>query len=351
MNPRERVGAALLMSTEFDRAPVTAWGHDFLAEWSAADLAASTVERARRFGWDIVKLQPRASCFAEAFGSHYRPSGSSLEGPRLGSSPIRDIQSWGKLPEVAASHRALADQVEALADVVKAIGDERLVLQTVFSPFTVASYIAADSRAEGSRRRPDLIAKDEARAVRHLRERPDLLEQALVLIGAALAEYLRRSLAAGASGIFYAIGGSASADALDQHEYEELLLPHDLAVLSVIPDDIPVFLHLCGPRLNFDLVDAFPAAAVSWDATEPSNPGLAAGRDRSGLTAVGGIATIALLADGLPNDVARAVRAALKETDGRGVVIAPGCTVPPTSPETALAAMATAAGAQYTGSA
>ena len=41
--------------------PVMAWGHDFLAEWSPTDLAASTVGRARRLGLDIVKLQPRAS--------------------------------------------------------------------------------------------------------------------------------------------------------------------------------------------------------------------------------------------------------------------------------------------------
>jgi uroporphyrinogen decarboxylase len=216
------------------------------------------------------------------------------------------------------------------------------VLQTVVSPFPVASYLAADERAESTRKRPDLIAKDQARAVRHLRERPDLLEQALARIGVALVDVIRRSLAAGASGIFYAVGGSASADALAQSEYEELLLSHDLSVLAAVPEEVPVFLHLCGPNLNFDLARAFPVAAVSWATSEPTNPGLAEGRERSGLTVAGGVAEIDVLVDGSVDDVVQAVRAAVEETAGRGLVIAPGCSVPPSASEENLAALGTA---------
>jgi uroporphyrinogen decarboxylase len=348
VNPRERVEAALRLEAP-DRPPVTAWGHDFIAEWSPPELAASTISRARRFDWDIVKLQPRASCFAEAFGSDYRPSGSAFDAPRLLSSPIGEVRDWGALPEVDASHPALADQVEALAAVVEAIADERFVLQTVFSPFTTASYMAADARAEGSRARPDLISKDQARAVRHLRDRPDLLEQALELIGAVLVDYIARSLEAGASGIFYAVGGSASSDALSQAEYEELLLPHDLAVLASVPEEIPVFLHLCGPRLNFDLATALPVAAISWATSAEANPGLAEGRDRTGRAAVGGVPELAVLATGTPEGAAHAVHVAIEETGGRGVVIAPGCTVPPTAGAETLAAMAAAADARSPG--
>jgi uroporphyrinogen decarboxylase len=342
MNPRERVDAALSGTVTPDRPPVTAWGHDFLAEWSAVELAASTVRRARRYGWDLVKLQPRASCFAEAFGSDYGPSGSSLEGPRLASTPIRDVSGWGGLREVDATHPALATQIDALSAVVESIGTERHVLQTVFSPFTVASYLAADARAERTRKRPDLIAKDQARAVRHLRERPDLLERALARIAVALIDVIRRSLAAGASGIFYAVGGSASADALEQREYEELLLPHDLAVLAAVPEAVPVVLHLCGPNLNFDLARSFPVAAVSWATGEPTNPGLAEGRERSGLTVAGGVPEVDVLRDGSVEDVVQAVRAAVAETGGRGLVIAPGCSVPPAVSEENLTALGAA---------
>ena len=78
MDGRERVEAALTLGLG-DRPPVGAWGHTYREEWSPEDLAAITVERARRFGWDFVKFQPRASSFAEAFGSVYKPSGHKLK--------------------------------------------------------------------------------------------------------------------------------------------------------------------------------------------------------------------------------------------------------------------------------
>jgi uroporphyrinogen decarboxylase len=340
VDPRRRVEVALREETLPDRPPVTAWGHDFLAEWSPDALAESTVERALRLGWDLVKLQPRASCFAEAFGSDYRPSGTEFDGPGLHAWPIERVESWGELPDVDASVPPLADQVEACARVVDAIGDERPVFQTVFSPFTVASYLAADGRAEATRRRPDLIAKDQLRAVSHLRERPELLAGALVRIAETLIDFLRRSLAAGADGIFYAVGGAASADALDEAEYRELLLPHDGVVLDAVPAETLTIVHLCGPRLNFDLVRQLRVDAVSWAASDPGNPSLAEGRARSGVAVVGGVSETAVLVDGSPVDVRRAVRDAVDETGGRGLVVAPSCSVPPNAPLENLAAMA-----------
>lgn len=343
LNHRERVQVSLELETPLDRPPVMAWGHDFVAEWSPEQLAESTLERARRFDWDVVKVQPRASCFAEAFGAGYGPSGSAAEGPRLSSWTIESAESWATLPEVDGSDPALSDQVETVAKVAADIGGERLVLQTVFSPFTVASYLAANGKAEARRPRLDLIAKDQARALRHLDERPDLMTEALVVITRTLINYIDRSANAGAGGFFYAIGGSASADALDQSRYEDLLLPHDLAVLGSVPIGMPVFVHLCGPRLNFDLARRLPAAAVSWATSEPGNPSLAEGRDRSGRAAVGGIAEHAVLAHGSPDDVTRSVRAAIDDTQGRGLIVGPGCTVPPATPIENLAVMVSSA--------
>src|SRR5438046_4744443 len=76
MTGRKRVEAAIAMGVA-DRPPVGAWGHTYREEWSPPDLAAITVDRARRFGWDFVKFQPRASPFAEAFGSVSHPDRKS----------------------------------------------------------------------------------------------------------------------------------------------------------------------------------------------------------------------------------------------------------------------------------
>src|SRR5437879_5038717 len=99
-----------------DRPPVGAWGHTYREEWSPADLAAVTVERARRLGWDFVKFQPRASTFAEAFGSTYHPSGHRLRAPVLIRPAVPDVDSWAAVKLVNA--QPLDDRVESIRLVV-----------------------------------------------------------------------------------------------------------------------------------------------------------------------------------------------------------------------------------------
>src|SRR5487761_1868613 len=109
MNGRERVEAALALGVA-DRSPLGAWGHTYKEEWSPEELARITVERARQFGWDFVKFQPRASCFAEAFGSEYRPSGHRMRAPVLVHEAVPDLESWLQVGLV--NPKALDDQVE-----------------------------------------------------------------------------------------------------------------------------------------------------------------------------------------------------------------------------------------------
>src|ERR1700704_7079332 len=97
MNGRGRVEAALAMGVA-DRPPVGAWGHTYREEWSPEALAKVTIQRARRFGWDFVKFQPRASSFAEAFGARYQGSGHSLRAPKEVEHPIHGYKDWPSLP-------------------------------------------------------------------------------------------------------------------------------------------------------------------------------------------------------------------------------------------------------------
>src|SRR5258708_34904061 len=92
-----------------DRPPVGAWGHTYREEWSAEALGSITVKRARQFGWDFVKFQPRASSFAEAFGSGYKPAGHPFKGPVLLSAAGPDLESGRKVD--AVNPKALDEQV------------------------------------------------------------------------------------------------------------------------------------------------------------------------------------------------------------------------------------------------
>ncbi len=323
MEPAERVRTALALERP-DRPPLGWWGHTYREEWSPRDLAAVTLARQRAYGWDFVKLQPRACCFAEAFGSEYRPSGDPARGPVLVRPAIAGPEDWSRLPAVDAGVPPLAEQVEALRLVATELGSSVPVIQTVFSPLMVAAY---------------LIGEDRPRMARELRERPERVVPALARIAEALADLAVRSVEAGAAGIFYAIAGFGSEDLLPAEEYEALVLPHDRRVLAALPPEAWfTVLHLCGPRQRLELAAALPVRAVSWSIHEAGNPGLADGRARTGRAVMGGVDQAGTLLAGAPERVRAELRAAIEETSGAGLLLAPGCSVPPGAPEANLRA-------------
>jgi uroporphyrinogen decarboxylase len=285
-----------------------------------------TVERARQFGWDFVKFQPRASTFAEAFGSVYKPAGHRLKGPVMVSAAVPDLEAWRTVK--LANRKAFDDQIESIGMVARELGPDVPVIQTVFSPLTVAGY---------------LVGKSQSRVVRELRKHPELVGPALDTIAGGLVEFSRRSVEAGAAGIFYAISGYASKNAMPEAVYRDLVLPHDLQVLTELPRDAWFnVVHLCGSHLHFTLTRDLPAQVVSWSIHNQGNPSLAEGRRVSGRAVMGGLGQRASLLYGPPPEVEAEARRAVAETGGRGLLLAPGCSVPPRAKDINLAAMVAA---------
>jgi uroporphyrinogen decarboxylase len=324
MTARERIEAAIKLDVA-DRPPAGWWGHTFREEWSPEELARVTLQRQRRFGWDYVKLQPRASCFAEAFGAEYRPYGDAFHHPVQVHAGVQSLEGWRSLPSADASVPAFADQVEALRLVAAELSPDVPVIQTIFSPLMVAAH---------------LVGKNNARVARELRQHPDVLGPALEKIASALSDFSARSIEAGAAGIFYAIAGFASLDLVSSRAYAALALEHDRAVLDSLPSGAWFnVLHLCGPELNFEIGSALPVQAVSWDISATGNPSLSEGRELTGKAVLGGVGRKSTLIDGPPSAVAAEVHAAIEDTGGKGLIIGPGCSVPPEAPEANLEAM------------
>jgi uroporphyrinogen decarboxylase len=320
---------AALAGAKVDRPPAGAWGHTFKEEWSPEQLAAVTIDRARRHGWDFVKFQPRASCFSEAFGNRFKPSGHSLRGPVLGRAAVSDLSDWPKLKLVDQS--VLDDQVRSLGMVARELGDAVPIIQTVFSPITVADY---------------LVGRDKRMLVRKLRQHPDVLLPALERVMDALVGFARASVEAGAAGVFYAISGFATPDAMPNEVYDELLFPIDQRFLEALPAQAWFnVLHLCGSHVNMDVARRLPVQAVSYSIHNRGNPSLVEAQKLTGKAVMGGLEQRRVLVSGPSVTIERQVRVAVSSTGGRGLLIAPGCSVPPRAPEANLRLMMKAAAA------
>jgi len=320
MDSRTRVEAALALDVA-DRPPAGWWGHTFVEEWSPVDLAAITVERARKYKWDFVKFQPRACSFAQAFGAEYRPSGNSNVAPIKGLPVINSLDDWQNLSLV--NPKALSDQVESVSRVVTELGPSVPVIQTVFSPLSVAAYLLAGGKPQ---------------ALVELRANPEVVGAALSKIASALIDFAADSFGAGAAGTFYAISGFATSEMTTSDEYRDLAIDLDNKILEATPAGAWLnVLHMCGAGLHFETAGDLPAQVVSWSIHDEGNPSLSEGRQRCGKAVMGGLAQKTTLVTGTPADVAGEVREALSDTSGKGFMLAPGCSVPVDAPEQNLA--------------
>ena len=95
-------------------------------------------------------------------------------------------------------------------------------------------------------------------------------------------------------------------------------------------------LHLHGEAPMFELQSRYPIQAVNWHDRRAA-PHLAEGRVRAGRCVAGGldergIATYA------PEQAAAEAREAIAQTGGVGLIVAPGCVIPITTPPATIQA-------------
>jgi uroporphyrinogen decarboxylase len=139
----------------------------------------------------------------------------------------------------------------------------------------------------------------------------------------------------------------ASQDLLSAAEYDTWARPFDLRLLAAAAQAPFNVLHVCKRRnLLLHLAD-YPVAAFSWAATDPTNPSLEAmlarvtprGGDAGPGAVMGGIAHDGALLAPEPGPVLEEYRRALEQTGGRRWLVAPGCSIPPTTPVANLRAV------------
>ncbi len=144
MNKNDRVEAAL-KGDDVDRVPVSAWWHDYVREWTAADLAETTLEAYREYDWDFVKVNPRFCYYAEPWGTDYTRYDDRMPEPKTVA--VSDASGLPKIKAVDGTAGAFAEQIESLELIASGLDGEAPFVQTVFSPLAVLSRITVSTAA------------------------------------------------------------------------------------------------------------------------------------------------------------------------------------------------------------
>jgi uroporphyrinogen decarboxylase len=314
VNKRERVKAALA-GDDLDRPPIAFWGHFASDPRTADEIARETVAFQKRFDWDVVKMMPSGMYFPQAFGCEVTPPEGDGGVNRIARSIISSPNDWLRLPQPSLTDGWLAEHVQSVRLVREALGPDVPVVQTLFSPLTVAHKMSGELFQS------------------HLAE--DAFLYGLETLSTVSISFARATIDAGADGFFYATQ-EATIDELSEPEFERLGKTFDLQVLGALDDRAWLtMLHVCRESIMAEIVADYPVAAINWD-SHRNFPSMAEAHGIWPQALVGGLDRYGAILTGTPEETSADVRAAVAAAGGRKLIVSAGCALPLARPDANL---------------
>ncbi|MFQ5881041.1 MAG: uroporphyrinogen decarboxylase family protein [Candidatus Methylomirabilales bacterium] len=320
MTKGERILAAV-EGRAVDRPPVSFWRHFPQLDEDPVSLAEALITFHTRYDLDFIKVMPTGVYCVEDWGCRVAYRGA-LDGSKVCiDHAIKSSRDWERIRPLDPEKGALGRELACLRRVVKERRDDAPILQTLFSPLTIAKKLAGDQQF-----------------LTDLRERPALIHGALEVITETMSRYAAACLEAGGDGIFFATQ-MAPADLLTVEEYRTFAEPYDRRILELVAARSRFsVLHVHGLNVRFEVMAAYPTAAINWHDRRTA-PSLREARGQFQGAVVGGLNEVQTLREGPEEAVRAEVQDALRQTAGRGHIVAPGCVVPLDVPEAHLRAV------------
>ncbi|GAB4581966.1 MAG: hypothetical protein Fur0022_47180 [Anaerolineales bacterium] len=317
LSHRARIEKTLTGATP-DRVPVALWRHFPVDDQTPAGLAEAVVAWQRTYDFDFVKVTPESTYSVKDYGLQDEWQGNA-EGTRTYTHrPIRSPDDWLKLIPLDPRAGRLGDQITALRMIVSALGPDVPIIETIFSPLTMARKLVGEQEF--------LV---------HLRRYPDALHAGLKTLTETTLRFLDAIRDTGISGIFYALQYAQLA-LLSPAEFQEFARPYHLQVLEVASRYWFNVLHLHGNNIMFEQVaelypTPFPVQVINWHDQE-TFPSLAEGQHIFPGVVCGGLKQWQTMVLGTPDQVRAEARAAIEATGGKRFILGTGCVTPITAP-------------------
>jgi uroporphyrinogen decarboxylase len=218
LTPKERIDR-VLKGDDVDRTPFSFWHHFLDASKSGEDHARSTLEFHDKFHTDLVKVM-----------SDYPYPKPKAE--------------WYVLRE---EQNPFPRQITALEKIRDGLGGQAYFVETLFNPWKVAE---------------NLSSADEVRRLQ--REKPQALLDALEVIAKSEANHARRSIRAGAAGVFVSVA-NAQDGYMTQADYAKFSEPFDKMIFDAVRSAPLNILHLHGDKVYLDrFYQGWAASAINY---------------------------------------------------------------------------------------
>jgi len=300
-----------------DRAAASIWRHFYHRETTAESLAEAMLAFQKRFDWDFMKINPRASYHVEDWGNRLEWSGDEFSKHEKIRFAVDVINDWDKIEPLQPTAPVLAEHLRAVSLIRKSSDPELPLMMTVFCPIGIARYLCGGKE----------------KLLEHLRQAPAKVASALENITVTFEKYIPELRQAGADGIFYATLEWASEDSLSWSEYEKYGRPYDLRLLKASGEDSLDILHVCSHNNYVREMADYPVALVNWDASDPTNVSV---EDSFGFlgdkTVIGTLDDRGWLHHSKPVEIISEVDRIKHRMAGRRFIFGPGCAVAPEIP-------------------
>ncbi len=307
---KERV-KRVLEGRDVDRPVVSAWRHFYDKENSESELVKSMLGFQRKYDWDFIKINSRASYHVEDWGARFRYSDDPMMKPSRENFPVADKSDWAKIKPLDWRSGALGETLNAGKGILAQAGSEVFCLPTIFSPLSIAA---------------DLVS-DEKRFIGLLHEAPNDLHGALESITATFKGYVEELIRVGMAGIFFATTEWASRDIITEEQYLEFGRPYDLQVLHAASGGIFNIMHVCKTNNMLPLFRDYPAPVLSWNPFETGNLSIHQAAQITDKIFLTGIDQNGVLLNGSEDQIKNQIENSFRDSPPGRLMIGPGCAV------------------------
>lgn len=312
MTKRERLAAAI-KGEPTDRVSVALWKHFPVEDMTPQGLAKAALNFQNKYDWDLIKFTPTGTYSVMDWGAEtvWQPNNMGVR--TIVKFGVTSADQWPRLARLDVTKGFYGAQNEALSLLAGEIKGQTPILQTLFSPLTTARKLAGE------------------RIFTDLRTNPDLFKQGMEIITETTIQFALEAIKAGADGIFFAtqVGTYRLVSASEYAAFGEY---YDRRVLDALRDKCFIsMIHIHGEDTMYPMLMNYPVNAANFHdrITEPT---LAEARKRFSGLLCGGVNEWNTLVSGPDTAIEAEVQDAIAQTQGRGLLIAPGCVVPGHAP-------------------